>query len=167
MKTFIYGIARWMAVAAMIAVLIFSAGSASSVSNANPQDVWNAVYQSADITNMQSAPNQIIKRFYGIDPSDYEFCALYYPLSNMDVDELLVVKYRDASQAESLIKAAEARLAGQKSVFESYGVGQMESLTNHSLIDSRSGFVIFAVNPKDSEIHEAFIKATEGASTWH
>ncbi len=161
MKSFIYEICRWAAVAATI-LMLMSMGSQQTVSDADPDKVLEAVCQCADMTNMQPASNQIVKRLYGIDPSDYEFCALYYPLTNMDVDELLLVKYADSSQADQVQSAVESRLTGQKNAFESYGVGQMELLSNHSFSESRSGYSIFAVNTKSDDVRNAFIAALKG-----
>ncbi len=162
MKAFFYEIGRWAAVAAVIFIIATAAGGSSAVSSANPQDVLEAVCQSADMTNMQPAPNQTVKRFYGIDPSEYEFCALYYPKTNMDVDELLLVRLTDSSQEQSLREAVQSRLDAQKNVFESYGVGQMELLTNHSAYRSDSGFAFFIINQNADKAQAAFTDAVRG-----
>lgn len=160
MKSIIFEICRWAAAAAAIVFLI-SLGTPPADSHADPRKVMEAACGSAEMTNMQQAPNQVIKRIYGINPSDYEYCVLYYPLTNMDVDELLIARYSDAEQESALCAAAGNRLDSQKQVFESYGVGQTELLTNHSVIDSCGGFFLFAVNTRSDDIHEAFIKALE------
>ena len=160
MKSLIYGFFRWLAVAATIAFLVL-AGAGTDSGSAEPKKVMNAVCESADMTNLQPAQNQIIKRLYGINPSDYEFCMLYYPKTNMDVDELLLIKISDRSQEKVLREAVESRLDKQKKAFESYGVGQMELLGNHSFVESRSGLFLFVVNSKDDDVRYAFLNALE------
>ena len=162
MKTFLFEIIRWTAAAAAIIFIAISAGGSATVSNADPQTVFEAVSQAADTSSMQNAPNQMIKRLYGIDPSEYEFCKLYYPLTNMDVDELLLIKFSDLSHEQQVNSAIKARLDGQKNVFESYGVGQMELLTNHSIYVSDAGFALFIINGKADEAHAAFDDALRG-----
>ena len=164
MKTVLYGLFRWLAVATAIAFL-FLTGAGNDARNANPQKVFESICLSADMTNLQPASNQMIKRLYDINPADYEFCMLYYPKTNMDVDELLLVKFTDRSQEEALRNAAQSRLNGQKKAFEGYGAEQMELLGSHSLTESRSGFFLFAVNPNDAEIRSAFVKALEEESS--
>lgn len=161
MKSFLYELCRWLAVAAAVLFLI-SSGAAGRGIDGDPQAVLEAVIQNADMTSMQPASHQMIKRLYGIDPSEYAFCTLYYPLTNMDVDELLIVKYADHSQEASLREAVDARLEGQKKVFESYGVGQMDLMTHHSFYESRAGIAVFAVNAKSDDIRAAFIRVLEG-----
>ena len=162
MKAFLYELCRWAAVAAAIFFITESVGSGSTVSSADPHNVLKAAYSSADTSNMQHASNQMIKRIYGIDPSEYEFCTLYYPLTNMDVDELFLIKYADKSQEQKVISAFESRLNSQKNVFESYGVGQMELLSNHSLYISDSGFAFFIINSRADEARYAFTEAIRG-----
>ncbi len=162
MKSFIYEICRWAAAAAAIFIIVSAADGTSSISKADPQDVLDTICKSVDMTNMQPAPNQTVKRFYGIEPSEYEFCALYYPLTNMDVDELLLIKFADSSQEQQVRTAAQSRLESQKEIFESYGVGQMELLNNHSVYKSDSGFAVFIINSRDNQAIAAFTDALRG-----
>ena len=161
MKSIIFEICRWAAAAAAIVFLI-SLGTPPADSHADPRKVMEAACGSAEMTNMQQAPNQVIKRIYGINPSDYEYCVLYYPLTNMDVDELLIARYSDAEQESALCAAAGNRLDSQKHVFESYGVGQMELLNNHSVYKSDSGFAVFIINSRDNQAIAAFTDALRG-----
>ena len=162
MKAIFYEIARWVTVAAAVLILATAAGSSSAVSSADPEEVRKAVCSSSDMTRMQPAPNQTVKRFYGIDPSEYEFCVLYFPLTNMDVEELLLVRYTDSAQEPRIREAARARLDAQKNVFESYGVGQMELLNNHAVYLSDSGFAFFMINRKADKAQAAFLNAVRG-----
>ena len=82
MKTLAFELCRWTAVAVAILFIVRLSDGFSTVSSANPQKVLEAAYTCADTTSLQPASNQIIKRLYGIDPSEYEFCALYYPLTS-------------------------------------------------------------------------------------
>ena len=161
MKTIIYEICRWAAAAAAVIFILSAADNPTAVSGVSPETLMKAVCDSADMTNMQPAGNQMVKRLYGIDPSDYDFCRLYSPGTNMDVDELLLIKLSDRSQEQSLLDAVESRLDGQKKAFESYGVEQMELLGNHSFAESRAGFFLFVINSKDENIRSAFLNTLE------
>ena len=158
MKSVLYGLFRWLAVATAIAFL-FLTGAGNDARNADPQKVFESVCLSADMTNLQPASNQMIKRLYDINPADYEFCMLYYPKTNMDVDELLLIKYADGSQEQQVKSAVDARLDEQKKAFENYGVNQMELLNDHSVFKSESGFAFFTVNVNADQSAEAFAHA--------
>ena len=67
---------------------------------------------------MTLAGTQEIKRFYGINPKDYEDITLYYTNETMGVNELLLVKTKDENEAEAVEKAAEQRKKTQLDNFE-------------------------------------------------
>ena len=158
MKISAYEIARWTAVLAALVRLIAMFGG-NTASSAEAADVAAAVVETIDMTNMVLAENQMIKRLYGLDPSAFESCILYYPTTNMMAEELLIVKLSDMSQQEMVRAAVEARLATQKNTFEGYGVEQFDMLTNDSVIEIRGNYVLFVVNPACTNARKAFLGA--------
>lgn len=157
-NAFLYEIGRWVAVIAGLVILLVLFGG-NSVSGADPQEVAQAVTDVIDMENMQLADNQMVKRFYGLDPADYEGCVLYYPNTNMMAEEVLIVKLKDISQQQTVSDAIEARLQTQKNTFEGYGVEQFDLLTNHAVVELRGNYVLFVV----SDHAEAARKAFRGA----
>lgn len=157
-NAFLYEIGRWAAVIAGLVILLVLFGG-NSVSGADPQEVAQAVTDVIDMENMQLADNQMVKRFYGLDPADYEGCVLYYPNTNMMAEEVLIVKLKDISQQQTVSDAIETRLQTQKNTFEGYGVEQFDLLTNHAVVELRGNYVLFVV----SDHAEAARKAFRGA----
>ena len=157
-NTFLYEIARWSAAVAAVISLIWMFGG-NTVSNADPAEVAEAVVETIDMENMLEADNQLIKRFYGLDPASFEGCILYYPPTNMMAEEVLIVKLADVSQQEQVRAACEKRIATQKTTFEGYGVEQFELLENNAVIEVRGNFILFVVNANSAEAQKAFLKA--------
>ena len=157
-KSTVYELARWICFGAAVMFLIIMFGG-NTVSNAKPEDVAAAVVETIDMTNMVEADNQMVKRLYGLDPSSFEGCILYYPTTNMMAEELLIVKLSDMSQQEAVRAAIEARLQTQKNTFEGYGVEQFEMLTNKSVIEIRGNYVLFVVNGACADALQAFLGA--------
>ena len=157
-NTFLYEIARWSAAVAAVISLIWMFGG-NTVSNADPAEVAEAVVETIDMENMLEADNQLIKRFYGLDPASFEGCILYYPTTNMMAEEVLIVKLKDMSQQEQVRTAIEKRIETQKTTFEGYGVEQFELLTNNAVVEVRGNFVLFVVNANSAEAQKAFLKA--------
>ena len=157
-NTFLYEIARWSAAVAAVISLIWMFGG-NTVSNADPAEVAEAVVETIDMENMLEADNQLIKRFYGLDPASFEGCILYYPTTNMMAEEVLIVKLKDMSQQEQVRTAIEKRIETQKTTFEGYGVEQFELLTNNAVVEVRGNFVLFIVNANSAEAQKAFLKA--------
>ena len=157
-RNLFYTVSRWVIILAAVLSLGVGGGS-NSISKADPMDVVAAVTAEMDMTQMLPGDNQLIRRFYGLDPAQFESCTLYYPTTNMMAEELLVVKLRDLSQQEAVKAAAEKRIATQKTTFEGYGVEQFEMLTSNSVIEVRGNYVLFVVAPNSAAVRKAFLKA--------
>lgn len=158
MKAAFYEIARWVtAVAAVLSLVVMFSGN--TISDADPAQVASAVTQTIDMSNMLEGDNTMIKRFYGLDPSAYEACILYYPNTNMMAEELLIVKLRDVSQQETVRLAVEKRIATQKNTFEGYGVEQFAMLSDHAVVEVRGNYVFFMVNAQSATARDAFLAA--------
>jgi len=146
---------RWVAVAAMVVCLIVLFGG-DPVSSADFADVSAAVVPEVSTENMTEAENQMIKRLYGLDPVNFEGCTLYHPRTNMDAEELLILKLKDVSQQEEVKAAIDARLQTQKNTFDGYGVGQIDLLNNYCVVDVRGNFVLFVVSKTCDAAQAAF-----------
>lgn len=158
MKTTILEIARWVCVAAAVVMIVLSL-SQGSISNAAPEDVEAAVTAELNMDTMQKADNQMIKRLYGLNPSDFESCVLYYPTSNMGAEELLICKLKDTAQQEAVRSAVSARLETQKASFDGYGIEQYDMLTNNAVIEVQGNYILFVVNPDAAAAKKAFLAA--------
>ena len=121
-------------------------------------DSDTAVVDAADDKNMTLAGTQEIKRFYGINPKDYEDITLYYTNETMGVNELLLVKTKDENEAEAVEKAAEQRKKTQLDNFEGYGAEQVK-LLDASIIKTKGTYVLFVISPKAETVEKAFTKS--------
>lgn len=158
MKSAFFGLIRWVIVAVAVVSLMIMFGG-NTVSNADIADVEAAVTAEIDMTNMIPGDNKMIKRFYGLDPAQFESVVLYYPTTNMMAEELLIVKLSDMSQQEMVRSAVEARIATQKNTFEGYGVEQFEMLSNNAVIEVRGNYILFVVNANSAAAQKAFLGA--------
>ena len=76
---------------------------------------------------MTKGTTQDLKRYYGLNAQDYDGVALYIPNDVMSVNELLIIKLKDESQAEQVEAAAKERLKTQKTSFEGYAPSRPSS----------------------------------------
>lgn len=157
-RALLCSIFRWSA-AALALILIVKLCGGTGISNADPAQVAAAVTAELDMSAMQEADNQMVKRLYGLAPSDYEGLYLWYPTTNMGAEEVLVIKLKDPSQADAVRAAVEKRLDTQKTSFDGYGIEQYDLLSNHSILDIRGNYLLFVVHIKAEQAQEAFRKA--------
>lgn len=158
MRDKLYEILRWTAVGLVLVLLLVMSLQGRASTTEFPV-VEQAVAAELDLTGMQKADNQMLRRLYGLQPSDFAGCTLYYPTSNMGAQELLLVKLSDASQQQAVLDAIASRLETQKASFDGYGVEQYDLLTNHCVIEARSGYVLFVVHPDAENVKAAFLSS--------
>lgn len=124
-------------------------------SQASVEAVAQSVTAAIDMEAMQEGSNRMLKKLYGLNAGDYEGVMLYMPVTNMDAEEILIVKLKDQSQAESVTAAIHARLETQKTSFEGYGIEQFALLEKH-VLDVQGNFIFYGVHEDVSKADAAF-----------
>lgn len=71
---------------------------------------------------MQAGGAMKLRALYGLSENDYEEVVLYVPASNMDAQEMLIIRCKTEEQTETVKVSAEKRIAYLRTIFESYGV---------------------------------------------
>ena len=127
-------------------------------SNAKIDKVQEAVYQASGLENVEQAPNRTVKRLYGLDPQDYDGLVLYAPQSNMDVNEILIVKLSNTDQASGVEDAINERLETQEKSFDGYGVEQTKLLKDH-VLQVQGNYILYAVGENASKMQAAFLNS--------
>lgn len=142
-----------MVIILFLFIVLLQFGSKSS--KADLKDVAAAVVKSVDTKSMAESSNRMFKKFYGLNANDYEGITLYAPVTNMDAEELLIIKLKDNAQAEAVTEAITKRLETQKSSFEGYGIEQFDLLENH-ILDVQGNYILYVVHPDADKADAAF-----------
>ncbi len=127
-------------------------------SSAKIENVAENVVKAAEFQGMEQAEARMIKRFYGVNPKDYEGAVLYAPADNMDAHELLLVKLKDDTQKQTLRDAVEERLDTQLKSFEGYGAKQTALLQKH-VFSEKGNYVLYVVGEHADAAQEAFAES--------
>lgn len=112
-------------------------------------DIEAKITKSINLDNMEKGNDKLLRRYFGINPNDLEDYIFYYPKSNMDVDEILILKVKDLSKVDSIEESIENRVNTQLESFSGYGVEQTALLENYE-INIKGKYVFYAVS-KDAE----------------
>lgn len=142
-----------MVVILLVFIILLQVGNKNSNSTLNA--VTDSVIKAIKVEGMEESNNRMFKKFYGLNASDYEGVTLYAPVTNMNAEELLIIKLKDRSQAESVTEAINSRLETQKSSFEGYGIEQFDLLENH-ILDVQGNFILYIVHPDATKADQAF-----------
>ncbi len=145
---------KWLLII-VLAVFLISGRLSNRISITDFSTMAKAVTEATDLTPMQEADNQMLKRLYGLDSSLYDGVLLYYPTTNMGAEELLLVKMADTSQAAEVQAAMENRLATQKKSFDGYGAEQTAMLEK-SILKVRGNYALFISAEDPVKVRQAF-----------
>lgn len=146
---------KWI-FAILIVVIIVGKFMNNRTSKASFKDVQKAVTKTVEKDDtMLDGDKNMIKRLYGLDPSEYEGVMLKYPSTNMNVNEVLLIKLKNLSQQDAVAEAIEKRLDTQKKNFDGYGTNQF-SILKKSVTDIRGNYILYVVSPKTEPTVKAF-----------
>lgn len=141
-------------IGALLVFVVMLMGGART-SNASIEDVAQKVTDVLDLTGMSSSDTRTLRRFYGLNPADYEGVVLYTGNSNMEAQELLIIKMGDRGQASAVSEAMQQRVERQLQSFEGYGAEQTKLLQD-SIIDVQGNYAMLAVNALADKADQAF-----------
>lgn len=142
-----------MVFALLAFIIVLQRGDKTSTADIG--DVATAVTAQLDLSNVQEGTNSDLKKYYGLSASDYEGVVYYAPVSNMDAEELLIIKLKDTSQADTVESAIQSRLETQKNTFDGYGIEQY-NLLEKSVLDVKGNYILYVVHADASKADQAF-----------
>lgn len=112
------------------------------------------VESAADLSALKKADGRTFRKYYGLNEKDYDGVMLYSAKSAMAVDEILVIRLSDTSQAAKAEEAVEERLSSRIKDFEGYGESQTKLLQNAVSL-TRGNYVFLAVSPDAQKLQKA------------
>ena len=147
----------------LVLILVFVVSIYNSVDrdyDALVPDVAAAVFGEEAPAGSQTGTDLEFRDVYGLDTDQYEGMVYYRPVSNMDVTEIVIAKSSSDEALNSLVAAAEERVADQKSVFEGYAPEQY-GILQEAIISKKGNYVFFVVSADADGFYDAMLKAVE------
>jgi len=142
-------------VATLVVAIIIFIFQRTKESTASFSDVKAAVTSVINSDRMEESTGRFFKKYYGLNAEDYDGVLLYAPVSNMDAEEVLLVKCKTDEQAESLVEIIEERQQTKENTFEGYAPEQY-SLCQNYILDRQGKYIIFIVSNDADTIDAAF-----------
>lgn len=139
----------------MIVIVSFIITGCTSEINKPISQIESYIVNNCKLDGMVKGDGKSLRRFYGINPNDLEGFTIYTPKSNMDVDEMLIVKVKDSSQIEAIEESIDDRVNKQIENFNGYGAEQVALLENYE-IKIKDKYVFYVVSKDAEKIKELF-----------
>lgn len=97
-----------------------------------------------------------LKRFFSLNPADYEEVILFTPASSMDVKELMIIKLKNSDQIDLVETAIESRIDKQLQSFSGYGPEQCALLDDY-VLKIKNDYIFYAVGEKSEDMKKIFV----------
>lgn len=149
------------AVLVIIAVFVYNVFSQTYAdSSITAKQLETEVFKadSNGLKGAETAGVMEIKKIFGLNTSDYEGSIYHKPKSNMDAEELLIIRAASLEQVQSIEDAIDTRLDKQKKVFEGYAPKQYKQLENARVV-VKGRFVLYVVSDDADKYASAFTDA--------
>lgn len=140
---------------ALLVVVICVCLTGNRQSSLEARDMADRLLPFFEGARVEESPGRILKKYYGLDPADYDGVVLYSPLTNMDAEELLVIRLADPSQKDAVEDAVRTRQQTRIGIYEGYAPEQL-ALCEQAVIDICGNYVLYVVHEHASEIDAVF-----------
>lgn len=149
-----YRIIRYALIVLIItAIILFLMQKAES--KAPFEQVASAVTEKLDTTHMEKNSARFLKKYFGLNAEDYEEVLIYTPITNMDAQEMLLIRLKDASQSETVLSAIQTRIDSQLEIYEGYAPEEV-ALLDAAVVDDRGNYILYIVGNNAEEVDDAF-----------
>lgn len=160
-KNIIFVIIRVLLVAALTGAIVYFFFFQKPESDVPFQTVKARVAATVRSDGMAESTSRFFKKYYNQNAEDFDGVLLYAPVSNMDADEVLLVKAKTDQQAESLMEAIKTRQQTKEHTFEGYAPEQYALCQNY-ILNRQGHYILFAVSANAEETDAAFKAAVAG-----
>ncbi|MDU7477710.1 MAG: DUF4358 domain-containing protein [Paenibacillus macerans] len=158
-KTFVFGSAL-LALIVMTGILAGCAEREKGTGNLTAADVGERIEQSVNLESMEQRDMKKLQKLYHISGEEVADFVLYTASSNVEADELLIVRLKDESEAERVMAKIEERIAAQTAKFKNYRPEQYFLLEKH-VLKTKGPFILFAVSAGVEQMEQAFDAVTD------
>lgn len=132
--------------------MIFSSGcSIIYFKSPKVSEIVTSIKKDTDLSSMNEGNKSKLRKTYGISYRKLEEFAFYSPKTNMEANEILILKLKDQQDMESIKEQVEERIEKQANTFKDYAPKQYELLESH-ILDIKGNYLILVVSKNADKI---------------
>lgn len=128
------------------------------VKNVSMEEIKQDVVQATDVSVMQEDDGTRLKKLYGINKRDVEDFILYAPKSNMEANEILILKAKTKDDLKAVQAKVNERVEKQSDSFKNYEQTQYEIISNY-VLEQKDQYLILIISKDSKAIKELIDKS--------
>ncbi|QOS98685.1 DUF4358 domain-containing protein [Brevibacterium sp. JNUCC-42] len=158
------GCGKWLSVLLACTILFCamtgcsSGGEDTSIHTAI--EVGEHIKQAVNLEKMKQGDMDKLQKLYHIAPEEVEDFILFTSSSNVEADELLVLKVKDLNQVDVVKENVQKRIEAQTLKFRDYRPEEYHLVEKH-VWKVKGQFVLFLVSKEADQIERAFEEALQ------
>ena len=104
---------------------------------------------------MVESDSDKLKKLYDIDADKIEGFKLYTAKTNIEANELLILKVKDKEDIDGINEAINDRIETQSNSFKDYLPDESYLIENH-ILKSNGNYIVFIISEEAEQIENAF-----------
>ncbi|KGP80680.1 MULTISPECIES: DUF4358 domain-containing protein [unclassified Paenibacillus] len=139
-------------------ILIGCSGKNEAAKDVPVHTIEERIKQVASMEDMEKGDMNRLKKLYHLDPDEVQDFVLYTAESNVEANELAVIKVKQENQAESVKEKIMKRIEAQEVKLKDYRPEQFYLVEKH-VLKVKGLYILFTVSKDAEKIESAFDKA--------
>ena len=123
--------------------------------NISVKDIDEKIIESIDISNMDMADEERLEKLYDIDIEFLQEFVLYVPKTNIEVNELFVLRAKDKDDIDDTKEKIENRIEEQSDNFRDYLPEEYYLIEKH-VLKIKGNYILFAISEEAETIEDIF-----------
>lgn len=121
------------------------------------ESIEKSILDVADLTYMVEGDSQKLRKLYYINKSEIEDFILFAPKTNMDANEVLVIKAKSEENVDDLKAKIEERVEKQSNSFQSYRP-ELKDIIDDNVLEVKGEYLILIISTDSRDIKAAINK---------
>lgn len=138
---------------AIIVTLFIGLYPMLNIKTANIAEIKTALEENINLDLVNLGDEKTLKNLYYINRNDIEDFISYAPKSNMEVEEILVLKVKEGTGISEIKSKISKRLQKQGESFKNYRPEKYNIIEN-AVLEEEGQYLIFIVSENTSSIHK-------------
>ena len=109
--------------------------------------------QNLNLDSINIGDEKTLKNLYYINMNSIEDFISYAPKSNMDVEEILILKLKNGASMDEIKTKVNTRLEKQSESFKNYNPEKYEIIEN-AILEEEGQYLIFIISENSSSIYK-------------
>jgi len=145
----------FMALILITIVLTACTKGGSTGKNPSIVEINNKLSEAIDLSKMDNGDGEVLEKFYDIDSNKLEEFVLYMPKTNIEVNEIAILKVKNTSDLEDIKEKIENRIEEQGNAFRDYIPEEYYLIENH-VLKTKDNYILFAIYEDVDKIEKVF-----------